>query len=97
MTNYEKGARAEREAIALLELVGYDCTRSAGSKGMWDIIAVYRNHVRFIQVKTEGAMTPVELEKIKLYTTPWHTTKEVWTRMAGKRKLQERWQQEIVE
>jgi Holliday junction resolvase len=94
MTNYEKGARAEREAIQILDWMGYDCTRSAGSKGIWDIIAVHPTHVRFIQVKVEGAMTPQELEKIKLYTTPWKCSKEVWTRVPDK-PIADRWHVEV--
>ncbi len=94
MTNYEKGARAEREAIQILEWMGYDCTRSAGSKGMWDIIAVHPTHVRFIQVKTEGAMTPEELEKIKLYNAPWMCSKEVFTR-ADNKAIADRWHVEV--
>ena len=95
MTNYAKGADAERECKRLLEMLGYDVIRSAGSKGMWDIVSVYPTHVRLIQVKVEGAMTPGEHEAIELYTTPSFCTKEVWTRLAGK-KAEERWDVEVV-
>jgi len=95
MTNYEKGANAEREARHLLETLGYDVTRSAGSKGQWDLIAVYVNHIRLIQVKVEGAMTPAEHEAIELYTVSDFCTKEVWTRLAGK-PAGERWIVEVV-
>ena len=94
MTNYEKGAKAEREAKKLLEMLGYDVVRSAGSKGMWDLVACYATHIRLIQVKVEGAMTPGEYESIKEYRVSDFCTKEVWTRLAGKRA--ERWMVEVV-
>ena len=95
MSNYRKGANAEREAVKMLESMGYDCVRSAGSKGLWDIVAIYLTHIRLIQVKTEGAMTPVELEKIKLYNAPPFATKEVWTRRGG-HPFEDRWIVEVV-
>ena len=95
MTNYEKGAKAEREAKKLLEMLGYDVVRSAGSKGTWDIVACHPVlGTRLIQVKVEGAMTPAEHEAIELYNTPPHVSKEVWTRLAGKRD--DRWMVEVV-
>ena len=95
MTNYTKGANAERECKKLLEMLGYDVVRSAGSKGMWDIVGVYCNHIRLIQVKVEGAMTPAEHESIELYKVSAFCTKEVWTRLAGK-SAEERWVVEVV-
>ena len=35
-----KGSRRERQARKALEARGYQCTRAAGSLGMWDICAV---------------------------------------------------------
>ena len=90
MSNYRKGASAEREVCKILNELGYHCTRSAGSKGMWDIVAIHPSHVRLIQVKVEGAMGPLELERIKLYNAPICASKEVWTRRPGK-TLEERW------
>ena len=95
MTNYEKGANAEREAKKLLEMLGYDVIRSAGSKGMWDLVACYRTHIRLVQVKVEGAMTPVEYEAIKEDQASDFCTKEVWTRLPNK-PTDERWLVEVV-
>jgi len=95
MTNYEKGAKAEREAKKLLEMLGYDVIRSAGSKGMWDLVACYPTHIRLIQVKVEGAMTPGEYEAIKEYKVSAFCTKEVWTRLPNK-PAEERWLVEVV-
>lgn len=36
----QQGARFEREVIAHLESLGYDCIRSAASKGAVDLVAV---------------------------------------------------------
>ena len=95
MTNYDKGADAERECKRLLEMLGYTVIRSAGSKGMWDIVGIYPSHIRLIQVKVEGAMTAAEHEAIELYTTSDFCTKEVWTRLPNK-PAEERWLVEIV-
>ena len=95
MTNYEKGAKAEREAKKLLEMLGYHAVRSAGSKGTWDIVAIYTTHIRLIQVKVEGAMTPVEYEAIKEFEVSDFCSKEVWTRLANK-PADERWDVEVV-
>jgi CheY-like chemotaxis protein len=47
-----KGARNERRSIALLEALGYRCTRAAASLGAWDIIGVGSVDVVLVQVKT---------------------------------------------
>jgi len=67
LTNYEKGARFERKIKKILEAKGFFVTRSAGSKGPVDLLAVIRDvmptsedprtvrfvpWVLFIQVKT---------------------------------------------
>jgi len=95
MTKYTKGASAEREAKHLLEMLGYQVMRSAGSKGIWDIVACHPTHIRLIQVKTEGAMTPEEHESIEIYLEPPFCSKEIWIRLAGK-KADERWRVEVV-
>lgn len=96
MTNYTKGAKAEREVCKLLEQVGYETTRSAGSKGMWDVVAYHPVlGFRLIQVKVEGAMTPGEAEAIMYAPVPPHVSKEIWTRIPNK-PLDERWKVEVV-
>jgi Holliday junction resolvase len=42
-----KGTRNEHRSIALLEASGYHCTRSAGSLGDWDIVAIGSRRIPF--------------------------------------------------
>ena len=53
MNNKAKGTRLERKIADLLEALGYDVTRAAGSHGLWDLVATHPTHVRYIQVKAE--------------------------------------------
>jgi hypothetical protein len=46
-----KGTRNEHKTIKYLEERGYACTRSAGSLGLFDVIAI-RRHTKAIQVKS---------------------------------------------
>ena len=61
---YQKGARLERKLRQELELQGFTCTRSAGSKSPWDIIAVPNDNepVRLYQVK--GVKTRVDATRL---------------------------------
>ena len=96
MTKYEKGAAAEREAKKLLEMIGYYMVRSAGSKGIFDLVGLMPTHGRMIQVKSsDEAMTKEEREAIELYEAPPYCTKEIWTRIPNK-PIDERWNVEIV-
>ena len=49
--NYEAGRRYEYKAIEVLEGAGYEATRTAGSHGIFDVIACGPN-VRLIQIKS---------------------------------------------
>ena len=52
MTNYRRGVRAELRAIKDLEALGYLCTRSGGSLGLFDVVALGPDGAIFIQVKS---------------------------------------------
>lgn len=39
---YTDGVRFEREVMKLFREAGYECTRSAGSHGVWDFTALKR-------------------------------------------------------
>jgi Holliday junction resolvase len=85
--NYIKGRNREYKAMKILEDGGYYCSRSAGSHGMWDIIAFNKNGFRLIQVKCDCAPTALELEEIKNFKDiPDNTTKELWTFYTRKSK-----------
>ena len=60
-----KGSRNERKTIKLLESVGYQCIRSAGSLGKFDVVAANRLGMRFIQIKCNAWPGPVEREGLR--------------------------------
>ena len=70
-----KGTRNEHRSIALLEASGYHCTRSAGSLGSWDIVAI-----GLTDTKTNRWPSPLEMATMKLFPVP-----------ANCRKLVHRW------
>jgi hypothetical protein len=74
-----KGTRNEHKAIRALEDAGYHCTRSARSLGLFDIIALGRQGIRLVQVKTNEDARPHEREQIQLFDgVPPGATKEIW-------------------
>jgi Holliday junction resolvase len=66
VNHYQRGRRVEQEVIDHLGTLGYDCIRSAGSKGAVDIVAVHDEEVAFIQVKITESVTlsPAERERL---------------------------------
>lgn len=75
-----KGTRNEHRSLKLLEASGYRCTRSAGSLGEWDIVAIGSTDTILVQCKTNRWPSPAEMETMKLFPTP-----------ANCRKLVHRW------
>lgn len=51
MSNYKRGRAKEYKTMQLLEPLGFTCTRSASSKGLWDVVAVRADEARLIQTK----------------------------------------------
>lgn len=66
MNQYQRGRRVEQEVIDFLGSRGYDCIRSAGSKGAADIVAVHDGEICFIQVKIseKTAVSPAERREL---------------------------------
>jgi len=54
----------------LLEASGYHCTRSAGSLGTWDIVAIGSRDTVLVQCKTNRWPSSGEMEAMKLFTVP---------------------------
>ena len=74
-----KGSQREHKSIRLLESTGYHCTRAAGSLGIFDIIAIGRQGIRLIQVKSNRPPAPLEREVLQQFDNlPTNATKEVW-------------------
>ncbi len=62
--HYVKGRRAEYRTIKHLEKDGFVCFRTAGSHGLFDVIALDDYDVYFIQVKIDCLPSSKEVEKI---------------------------------
>lgn len=68
ITNYARGVRRERQAVAELRAAGYLTFRSAGSRGPFDLVAIPARrlvHARtrpilLLQVKSGRGPSPVE-------------------------------------
>ena len=85
---YNKGATAERSIIHFLSEEGYQCLRSAGSKGAYDIVAFNNHVVRFIQSKYQTVVAlPAKSDRKKTFlpAVPTCATKELWVFSTGMR------------
>lgn len=77
---YRSGRRYEHKARLHLQADGYYVTRSAGSKGVWDLIALHptNNVVRLIQVKHGRPPNSIELNTMKQFPCHSDWSKELW-------------------
>lgn len=82
----QKGRNKELAVKKMLEMVGYDViltpmpTKYAKQQdffGLWDVIAVDSQRIRFIQVKSRK-IYGAELEPYQLWKNPPNSTKEIW-------------------
>lgn len=66
MNQYQRGRRVEQEVIDFLGERGYDCIRSAGSKGAADVVAIHDAEICFVQVKMseKNRVSPAEREQL---------------------------------
>jgi Holliday junction resolvase len=93
-TNYQKGASIEYKIIEMLEKVGYRAERTAGSHGVFDVIAVNALGTRHIQSKrTERASNAydAEIEQIKDAEIGRNATGELWVWFAAPSSKDSRW------
>lgn len=65
-----KGARNERRSMALLSAAGYAVTKSGGSLGCWDLIAIGSTDVILVQVKSNCWPGSVECETLRNFNAP---------------------------
>lgn len=81
-----KGARNEWRTIRWLESQGYRCVRSAGSHGVWDVIALGADGVLLVQVKSNRWPSAKELALLHEFPVPtW------WPEGVSIRKVVHRW------
>ena len=91
VTNYQRGRSAEYKAVKELQAAGYIATRSAGSHGLWDVMALNKNGVRLIQIKSDADINDVRFEcrvardKMAELNRPLNVTCEVWGRVHGQK------------
>lgn len=83
----QKGRKAELKAKKILEMAGYDVQVTANPSkwnkqqdmfGLWDLMAVKKNEIRFIQVKCNRMVYGAALEPYELWECPDVCTKEIW-------------------
>ena len=74
MSNYDKGARQENQLKKIKEADGAYVMRSAGSKGLFDLVAIYPEWIELIQVKTYGQ----KVDKAPLYNFPLPPNTSIW-------------------
>ena len=87
MTRVRRGHDTERKCALELKKRGYDVIRSAGSKGVWDIVAVNKSFVLLIQCKRtlktikSAAAPKAVMNKMRRAPAPEHyvVRKELWT------------------
>jgi Holliday junction resolvase len=86
-SNYVRGRAIEYKIIAFLSENGYYAIRSAGSKGVFDVIAFNGEHIRFVQAKLTSLRNTkytAELERIMSLDVPQCGIKELWIAEKGK-------------
>ena len=90
----QKGRNNELKALELLQGTGYEVIIVPRSKpkvkssnpaltehdffGLWDLIAVKHNEIRFVQVKSNRMIYGVALEEYQEWSCPDFCTKEIW-------------------
>jgi len=85
-TNYSKGRTREYYVMQDLEGAGYQCLRTAGSHGMWDVIAIGPHDIRLIQVKLNCKPSPAELQAIRAFRVIPGILKQLWIFKSGQKK-----------
>lgn len=87
MSNYKRGRGKEYECMNTLRELGYTCTRSASSHGLWDVAAARADEVRLVQVKLTSSGDFSEDENCRLLRdlpVPPNVKKELWIYHGGK-------------
>ena len=80
MTQYARGRRKEWEVCKRLRAEGYTVVRSAGSRGLWDVMAIGQGAIRLIQVKyaKKKGWWDANCQTFLELAVPEAVTKEVW-------------------
>lgn len=91
MTNYSRGRKTEYDAVADLERAGaIEAQRTAGSHGLFDVVAVFGNGYRFITCKRSKTLSALKSdcaaarEEISKLPAMPGVSREVWGWLDGK-------------
>lgn len=85
MGSYSKGRQLEYDARDRLIALGYYVIRSAGSKGIIDLVALGPTDTILVQVKKKGAeYDKKNLDKLRRLQVVEGTRKELWIRIPYK-------------
>lgn len=77
MSKKAKGGKNERKTMALLKKAGYECTKSGGSFGVWDVIGIGSTDFVVCQVKSNDWPGSAEMETLKNFRCPSNCKKLV--------------------
>ena len=86
---YAKGRKAEYKAMTELMKHGYYPVRSAGSKGIFDVVGISAVDFFLIQVKSNKRASPKEVRIIKKFPVPPNCTKAIWIWRSNKGWIKE--------
>lgn len=78
MTNYQRGFKLEHEAKRTLEKEGWTVFRSAGSHSLFDLVAINKDYVLLIQVKSNSISKEEELKLAEFDNKPLNAKKLIW-------------------
>jgi Holliday junction resolvase len=88
VSRYAQGRRYEYKTKDMLEEAGYSCTRSASSKGLWDVAAVRHDDVVLVQVKATKSLKnnyrDTNCRLLEQLPTPDNVRKEIWVWRVGR-------------
>jgi Holliday junction resolvase len=84
MTNYERGVYFEKRVMNHLESEGYFCLDRRGSHGPIDVAAIKVNQILGIQCKTDGALSPLDWNNLRLVCTTFGMVPILAERAFGK-------------
>lgn len=87
---YARGAARERYIVNKLRAQGYSAVRSAGSHGLWDVIAISSEQVLLIQSKLSAKKLRDD-ENLKLFRAmkvPRWVFKQLYVFTKGKKEAQ---------
>lgn len=84
--SYNKGRAAEYKTMCMLERAGYICFRTAGSHGLFDVIAFLKSDqtelelpiIRAIQCKATKYIAKEDIAYLKSCNLPETVQKEIW-------------------